>query len=150
MFAPVTAFFNTVRSLMGKVWWFFPIFMVGGGYFIPSLRLSVTTWPIPAEHPNLPWWVLAAVLVGVLWVFSGFFHASNLDTPVKALKADAFMSTTIFGILTAACAFTFDRGQLSWILVIAWFASMADVYITGDRAINNAAQKPLMQSTKGG
>jgi hypothetical protein len=40
-------------------------------------------------------------------------------------------------------------GSLTWGFVVPWVASILDAIITGDRAINNAAQKPLIQTGKG-
>jgi hypothetical protein len=37
----------TAWRWLGIIWWVFPVVLVAGGYFVPALRLPVTTSAIP-------------------------------------------------------------------------------------------------------
>jgi hypothetical protein len=145
--APVQGFFTRLKILLGRLWWIFPLMMIGGGYLVPELRLHVGK-PIPANMPNLPWWMLGHVVLGVIWVIAALVLASNAKTSVSALRKDVFLTTLLWGCMLVAATYAYCHDAFAWALVAPLGASTLDAFITPDRSINNAAQKPIVQQER--
>jgi hypothetical protein len=137
-----------ILRLFEGAWFVFPLLLLAATFFVPALQSPVWIWPVPAEHSaQLPWGLLAMTLAAVVWLIIDFFVISNLGTPVGSLRLNTVASVAL------ALALTFYAGwswsTLSWGYLVPWVASILDAIITGDRAINNAAQKPLITTGKG-
>lgn len=138
---PVANFFRTVMHVSGRFWWVFPLLLVCGGYLVPALKAGV----MEPKSDNL---YLALLIESVLcggWLISAMFHASNGNTAVSELKMDNFVSNCLAIGLTAWTAYSAAKGQLLWLFVLPTITAVIDSFVTGDRAINNAAMKPLVQ-----
>ena len=72
-------------------------------------------------------------------------HATDRNTTVAALKTDAFVSLLIAIGLSATAGFLAGRDNLVWALVLPTLTAILDAVVAGNRAINNAAQKPIVQ-----
>lgn len=139
---PVGRFLSGLLSIAGKIWWMFPLLVVGVSYAVPDLRAVVSTGAPPER---LFMWLFAQVILCGVWLVAAFFHVSSSNTTVGALKGDSFVSTTLAIFLTAGTVWCLAKGYLQWALIIPTVTAILDAYITGDRAINNAAQKPIVQ-----
>jgi hypothetical protein len=134
--------------LFEGAWFIFPLFLIAASFLVPALQAPVRIWPVAAEHAsNLPWALLIMTLAAVIWLIIDFLVISSLGTPVSSLRLNTLASVIL------ALGITFyagmNWGSLTWGFVVPWVASILDAIITGDRAINNAAQKPLIQTGKG-
>jgi hypothetical protein len=136
----------TAWRWLGIIWWVFPVVLVAGGYFVPALRLPVTTSAIPElMKTDLYFWLLISLVLCAIWIFAGFLHATDFNTTVAALKTDAFVSILVAIVLSATTAFLAGRNSLVWALVLPTLTAIVDALVAGNRAINNAAQKPIVQ-----
>lgn len=138
---PVQTAWDRVRNILGKFWWVIPALAIAGGLLAPELRAFTKN----GLTPNLPWWLMGQTAVCVFWLMSGFFNVTSSDTPVSGLKTDAFLSNVVQLALVALCVYEATLNQLQWGVIIPTVATILDVFITNDRAINNAAQKPIVQ-----
>jgi hypothetical protein len=128
-------------------WLVFPVILLCAIYFVPALQARVGTFPV--EHASdLPWALLGMTLAAFVWLIVDFFVISNLNTSVSALRINTFASIALALGLSFYAGFAWHA--LTWGYIVPWIASLADAFITGDRAINNAAQKPLIQTARGG
>jgi hypothetical protein len=140
---------NTMKKalgLIGLLRWIFPIFMLAGGRLVPGLQLPVTlTWPMPEPvYPPL----LVELIIGLVWIVSEITTVTNRDTPVRTLQLDDGMSLTLAIVLTFFGAWQIARGSLQWWFIVPWIVTLVDAYLSGYFAINNAAQKPLVQQQR--
>lgn len=134
--------------LFEGAWFVFPLLLLAATYFVPALRAPVWIWPVPAEMAGqLPWALLIMTLAAVAWLIIDFFVISSLGTPVASLRLNTLASVALALALCFYAGFNWEN--LSWGYVVPLVASILDAIITGDRAINNAAQKPLIQAGKG-
>ena len=139
---PVQRESDGIRHWLGRLWWVAPAIVLAGGELVPELRSSVSTG---FSAPHLPWWLLGEFVLCVAWFVMGFVHVTSSTTSVAALKADAAISNTVQLGFVILASYQATKGHLQWGIVIPALTTIADVYITGDRAINNAAQKPIVQ-----
>ena len=133
----------TTWRWLGIIWWVIPVVLVAGGYLVPALRLPVTT--SANLEPDLYFWLLISLVLCAIWIFAGFLHATDRNTTVAALKTDAFVSLLIAIGLSATAGFLAGRNNLVWALVLPTLTAIVDALVAGNRAINNAAQKPIVQ-----
>ena len=134
------------RRLLGILWWVFPVVLISAGYFVPALQLPVTTSAVPeVMKSDLYFWLLVSIVLCAIWIFAGFLYATDHNTTVAQLKADAFVSILLAVVLSATTAFLAGRNNLVWALVLPTCTAIIGALVTGDRAINNAAQKPIVQ-----
>ena len=134
---------STAWRWLGVIWWVFPVVLVAGGYLVPALRLPVAT--SANLEPDLYFWLLISLVLCAIWIFAGFLHATDRNTTVTALKTDAFVSLLIAIGLSATVGFLAGRNSLVWALVLPTLTAIIDALVAGNRAINNAAQKPIVQ-----
>ncbi len=134
---------STAWRWLGIIWWVFPVVLVAGGYLVPALRLPVAT--SANLEPDLYFWLLISLVLCAIWIFAGFLHATDRNTTVTALKTDAFVSLLIAIGLSATAGFLAGRNSLVWALVLPTLTAIIDALVAGNRAINNAAQKPIVQ-----
>ncbi len=87
-------------------------------------------------------------LAAIVWLLIDFFVISNLNTSVGSLRLNTFVSIGLALALSFYAGFKWP--ELTWGYLVPWIASLVDAFVTGDRAINNAAQKPLIQTARGG
>ena len=124
-------------------WLVFPVLLLAAAYFVPALQVPVGTFP-PESSAELPWALLAMTVAAMIWLIGDFFVVSNLNTSVSSLRLNAAASIALALGLSVYGGWAWP--DLPWGYVIPWIASVVDAFITGDRAINNAAQKPLIQT----
>ena len=106
----------------------------------------MTTSAIPElMKTDLYFWLLISLVLCVVWIFAGFLHATDLNTTVATLKTDAFVSMLVAIVLSATTGFLAGRNSLVWALVLPTLTAIVDAHVAGNRAINNAAQKPIVQ-----
>ena len=141
----ISQFLRSAQRWLGILWWIFPVVLVAGGYLVPVLRIPVTTSAIPdVMKTDLYFWLLVSMALCGIWIVAAFFHASNLGTSVAALKTHVFVSILLSVGLSATSAFLAAQNNLVWALVLPTGAAIVDALVTGNRAINNAAQKPIV------
>lgn len=138
---PVASFLRFIFSLMGRFWWLFPLALVAGGYAVPDLRANVAG----AMPERLFTWLFGELVLCGVWLVAAFFHASSGNTAVSELKLDNLVSSALALVLAMTSSYMFAKGQLSWLFVLPTVTAVVDCFVTGDRAINNAAMKPLVQ-----
>lgn len=137
-----------VLRLFEGAWLIFPLLLLAATFFVPALQAPLWVWPVPTEYASqLPWGLLAMTLAAVVWLIVDFLVISNLGTPVGSLRLNTLASLALALALTFYAGFAWS--DLSWGYIVPWVASILDAIITGDRAINNAAQKPLITTGKG-
>lgn len=124
----------------------FPLFMMGVGAFIPALNVPVA---VP-EQNNL--WIALALSLGfiLVWLAGEIATVVDRNTSVGHLQWDDISSLVMAVALTEWHGRLVATGQLRWWFVLPWLAALLDAALSGWFAINNAAQKPLVQQQKGG
>lgn len=131
-------------ALVGLLRWLFPLLMLGVGRFLDGLQLPVA-WPI--QDPVYPP-LLVELLIGLVWIIAEITTVTNRDTPVRTLQWDDMLSLTMAIVLTFFGAWQIAKGTLQWWFVLPWLVTIVDAYLSGYFAINNAAQKPLVQQQR--
>ena len=131
-------------NLIGLLRWVIPILMLLVGRFVPALQQPVGLPIPPSVYPAL----MVEMVVGLLWILSEITTVTDRDTPVHALQRDAALSLTLAIAITFIGAWYWAQSQLQWWLIIPWFVTLLDAYLSGYYAINNAAQKPLIQQQR--
>ena len=138
---------NPILRVFEFGWLVFPVVLLGAMFFVPALQVPVGTFP-PEFASALPWALLTMTLAAFVWLIIDFFVISNLNTSVGSLRVNTFVSVALALGLSFYAGFKWPG--LTWGYIVPWIASLVDAFITGDRAINNAAQKPLIQTSRGG
>ena len=126
----------------------FPVLILGLGMFFPGLRETPSVAGIQTIPVLLPLFV--QFVVGAVWVGFEYRFAANHETPTQALRRDAFVSHFMGYVLGGLVVWSFVGGWLVWAFIVPAIVTIADGFLTGDQAISNAAQKPLMHQSKGG
>jgi hypothetical protein len=141
--------YESLQRWLGLLWWIFPVVLFAGGLLVPSLRLPVAASEIPdATRSDLYFWLLVSLVLCGIWVLAAFFQASNHTTSITALKAHIFVSILLSIVLAATSGFLIGHNNLVWALVLPTGASIIEALVTADRAINNAAQRPIVHHKK--
>jgi hypothetical protein len=131
-------------ALVGLLRWLFPLIMLGAGGFVAGLQHPVG-WPIQdAVYPPL----FVELLIGLVWIIAEITTVTNRDTPVRTLQMDDVLSRSLAIVLTFFGAWQIARDALQWWFVLPWLVTLIDAYLSGYYAINNAAQKPLVQQQR--
>jgi hypothetical protein len=136
--------------LFGLGWFVFPLLLVGIALLVeplaePALSPAWTLQIKEAHRVTLPWALLAQLVAAMIWIIGDSLHVADKDTPVTVLRANAAGSILVALILTALFTWQLARYHLPWGYIIPFAAAVADAFISADQAINNAAQKPLVQ-----
>ena len=126
-------------------WYVFPVVLLAAAYFIPALQVPVLT-DFSQLPGDLGWALLGMTVAAVIWLIGDFFVVSNLNTSVGSLRLNTWVSILLALALSIYAGWSLSAAGLAWGYVIPWVASIIDAFITADRAINNAAQKPLIQT----
>lgn len=128
--------------------WATPLILLFAGWLYPPMRqpISLTTAPQPEVFAGL----FFSVLVVGGWMVFDWFRAMKYTTPVVQLQLDCFVSALNMLILSVAAGWLMKGGEVPYWFVLPWLGTVADTVMTAHTSINNAAQKPLMQTTKGG
>ena len=135
---------KSALNIIGLLRWIIPIMMLVVGRFVPPLQLPVA-WPLPSSvYPAL----MIEMVIGLLWILSEITTVTNRDTPVHTLQRDAALSLTLAVVITFIGAWYMAQSALQWWLLVPWFVTLLDAYLSGYYAINNAAQKPLIQQQR--
>ncbi len=117
-----------------------PFLMLGIGWLIPAMRV-----PVGMPQTNTLWvLIFASFLIVVVWLIAEMTMLADRNTTVGRLQADNIISFAVALGITY-----FLQGNWEWWIVIPWIGCVADGFLSGWLAINNAAQKPLMQSGTG-
>jgi len=134
---------KTVRTI-GTFRFALPLLMMGVGAMIPTLRVPVG---LPSNNGL---WVALAVSAGVviIWLGAEIYTVVDRNTPVFHLQWDDFSSLVMAVALTEWHGRLVTSGQLKWWFIIPWVGVLIDAVLSGWLAINNAAQKPLIQQQK--
>lgn len=144
---------NLVRSAFAALWWAFPIILAGIGYVLPAFRVPIsetgTMWEGNMQTTFLVG-IIISILLAVGWIVVEFFTVSNLGISVKWLRRNSAVSIAIALVLTATVFYLLALESLPWAMMVPWLASVGDSFLSSDRGINNAAQKPLIESTAAG
>jgi hypothetical protein len=125
-------------------WLVFPLVLLAAAYFVPVLQVKVPAFP-QENAADLPWALLGMTVAAVIWLIVDFIVVSDLRTPLGSLRLNAWVSVVLALALSAYGGWSLHGDGLTWGYVIPWIASILDAFITVDRAINNAAQKPLIE-----
>lgn len=137
---------RSVIRVLEAGWLIFPIFLLAAIYFVPALRVPLLTFP-PEYASQLPWALLGMTVAAVVWLVVDFFVVADRNTSVGSLRLNTAVSIALALALSIYGGYAWSG--LPWGYLIPWIASILDAFITADRAINNAAQKPLIQTGKG-
>lgn len=127
---------------------FFPLFLLALSLLFPGLRQTPSLAGIQTIPVLLP--LFAQFVIGVVWLVFEYRFVANHETPTRALRRDAGMSHLMGYILGGLVVWSYVDGWLMWAFLVPAIATITDGFLTSDQAISNAAQKPLMQTTKGG
>jgi hypothetical protein len=131
-------------GLIGLLRWFVPILMLAFGRFVPALQEPVA-WPIVnSVYPPL----MVELIISLIWIVAEITTVTNRDTPVRTLQLDDALSLTLAVVLSFFAAWQIAKGTLQWWYVVPWAVCLVDAYLSGYFAINNAAQKPLVQQQR--
>lgn len=140
-------FRNLARMLFSWMSWSLPLLVIlAVAVIFPATRKSVTApWNITSDvYPGL----MVLVLCTTAWVIWELIYASRPDTTVEELKRDSVVSTLLFGGFCCIGSVLMVAGALPWLIAVPWVGSVIDGIFTSIVAINNAAQKPLIQPVK--
>jgi len=130
----------TVRGfwrILGVIRPLVPLIMLGIGYLIPVLRA-----PVGMPTSNLLWGLLfGSLVIVVIWLGSEIVTITDRNTPASYLQWDDFIS-----LIVALAITSFVRANWEWWFFFPWVGAVVDSILSGFLAINNAAQKPLVQA----
>jgi hypothetical protein len=136
-----------VRWLVGLVYCFFPLVLLGIGYlisiFVPAFRESVLgKWPID-ESVWIP--LVVIIMLAGIWLLFDLFWVFSRETTSRNLQANS--AVTNFMAITLSVAFGYlinSEGGVRWWFIVPFAVAVVDVFTTAWAAINNATQKPFM------
>ncbi len=119
----------------------FPLAMMGVGALIPVLQVPV------AMPDNNGLWLALAISTGfiLVWLAAETYTVVDRKTSVGHLQWDDFVSLVMAVALTEWHGRLVASGSLEWWFVLPWLAALLDAVLSGAFAINNAAQKPIVQ-----
>src|SRR3989338_6503735 len=130
----------TVRGfwrILGVIRPLVPLIMLGIGYLIPVLRA-----PVGMPTSNLLWGLLfGSLVIVVIWLGSEIVTITDRNTPASYLQWDDFIS-----LIVALAITSFVRANWEWWFFFPCVRAVVDSILSGFLAINNAAQKPLVQA----
>ncbi len=141
----IIIFKRRMRRAIGFLSWIFPIIIMGASYLMfPAMRAPAT----------LPWNALPEVFMGlffallfvVIWFIVEMYYAANRETSVSQLQWDGIVSTIFGHVFTAFGAAMLMLQILPWWYLLPWVGVIMDSIFSSYFAVNNAAQKPLIQS----
>jgi hypothetical protein len=148
---PVPNHHPVVRWLLWLVYLFFPLVLLGIGYFvgvfIPAFNRPVFDGlPIDA----LIWPPLVVLIVlALLWLLFDLFWVVDRETTSRHLQLYGVASVSRIMAFSMAFGYLFNsKYGIAWWFVIPFIAVVVDAFTTGWAAINNATQKPFL-SDKG-
>ncbi|NBV77116.1 hypothetical protein EBR66_03075 [bacterium] len=95
-------------------------------------------------------WIFALLLgqtaVMSVWFWSQIKVVRDMHTKVDSLRAETKTSVFMSGLMLLVAGYMLGSyGSVYWAFVIPAIFQVMDGFTTPDTAINNAAQKPLMQ-----
>lgn len=136
-------FKRSCRRAIGVISWIFPfvIMMVGLALF-PPLSTPVGQ----AVGMEVFFGLFCQLLLTVIWVITELYYAANRDTSVRQLQVDVFVSSLFAVGLSMVGVFFLTVQMLPYWYMLPWAGSIADMFGSGFFAINNSAQKPLVQN----
>lgn len=137
-----------VRRAFGQIWWVFPLLLLALGFLVPVLHRKVFALVPYDEMVVLLVAIVVEILLAGAWLLSEFFAVSDQLTSVRRLRVNNAVSTSIGLVLSVVGGGLIADGTLMWGFVVPWAAALIDTYVSGDRGINNAAQKPLVHEQK--
>ena len=133
------------RTALGVMSWVVPIIIMAVGYYVfPPLRQTVGNL---VDTPHDVFFGLFITLAAVvIWFFYEVWYAVSRRTSVAQLQLDGFISTFFSIVFTFVGATLINQDALPWWYVLPWVGTIADSLASSVLAINNAAQKPIVQS----
>lgn len=141
----IIIFKRRMRTAVGVASWLVPFFIMAIGYAVfPSLRLPVS-WPWNAP-PDVFVGLFATFVLIVAWFLIELYYAANRETTVRQLQVDGFISILFALVLTAFGAMMISKEILPWWYLLPWLGTILDAFASNYFGVNNAAQKPLVQS----
>lgn len=134
---------KTLR-IIGTVRPVFPLVMLGVGAFIPVLQVPVA---MPTTNGL---WLALAITAGFMavWIGAEVYTVVDRKTGVTHLQWDDFISLVMAVTLTEWHGRLVAANELQWWFVLPWVGVLVDAVLSGTLAINNAAQKPLIEQPK--
>jgi hypothetical protein len=143
----VKLFFRGCRTVIGAVSWVIPFVIMGGAYYLfPALRVNIT---FDGNVPHEVAWGLLASLASVgVWLGYEMWFAVSRKTSVGQLQADGLISIFFAIVLTGIGVCWATLGTLPYWFVLPWIGTLIDALGSGFLAINNAAQKPIIQQDR--
>lgn len=140
-------FISRARAAIGIMSWIFPIFfMAGGWYFFPPLRAPITLANLASTSSDVFFGLFIMLALVVVWFFYEVWYAVSRKTSVLQLQVDGVISTIFAIVFTYFGATLINQGALPWWYVLPWVGTVADAVASSFLAVNNAAQKPIVQS----
>jgi hypothetical protein len=130
-------------NFMGLISWFFPLILLGISGVIPALQQPIEFDRAPSSDVYGP--LLVLTIIGVVWLTAENIMAASRNTTVRELQRDHIVSLLWATIILTLGGYLLQEG-LQWFIVVPWFITMADAFLSGYLGINNAAQKPLVES----
>ncbi len=140
-------FMRGCRTALGAVSWVIPFVIMGGSYYLsPSLRQYVT-YDGNVPH-DVAWGLLGALAAVGAWLGYEMWFAVSRKTSVGQLQADGLVSTFFAIVLTGVGIRWNTLGTLPYWFVLPWIGTIIDALGSGFLAINNSAQKPIIQQDR--
>ncbi len=134
-----------MRAAIGVMSWIVPFIIMAICFALfKPLRLTVS-WPWNAPSDVFIGLFFELVLV-VAWFIVEMYYAANRETSVRQLQVDGVVSTFFGHFLTFFAAMMICLQILPWWYLLPWIGVIADSFGSSYFAINNAAQKPLVQN----
>jgi len=123
-----------VRWLLGIVYWFFPLVLMGVGYlighFIPAFRVSV----FHSLPPDASVWppLLLIIILAIIWLLFDLFYVFNRETSARNLQLNLTLSVLLAISLSFAFGYLFNnKFGVAWWFVVPYFAAVVDAFTTG-------------------
>lgn len=141
----VVVFKRRMRAAIGFISWIFPIVIMGVSYLLfPAMRAPLTLpWN---AHPDVYIGLFFSLVFVVVWFVMEMYYAANRETSVRQLQWDGFVSTLFGHCFTFFAAAMLVLQIMPWWYLLPWLGVIADSFGSSYFAINNAAQKPLVQN----
>ncbi len=133
----------------------FPIFVMLASWAVaPFIGLPGFAGLIEVSKIGQDPWIFAMLfacgIAMMVWYWANIRVAQNLHTTINELKSEVSVSIWMaYAVLLAAGWMLGKHGSLYWWFIVPALVQMLDGIGTAVTALNNAAQKPLIQSTRG-
>jgi len=128
--------------------WGFPLVLLLLSLLVPALRQPMTLASF--GEGGLGWWLLVSAVIAAVWIIVEFVWSANLRTPVKVLQADALVGVMWACVMMSLFGWFLRGDDVRWFIIVPWLATFVEACVSVWAAINNAAQKPLVEPQRQG